>query len=71
MDIFSLYLGLALHSTNLDDPEITNFDNPLGTVEIQAKTSERTHLYLRHESSLITREEGYGYNTFGIQFKVK
>ena len=71
MDVFSLYLGLALHSVSLDDPEITNFDNPLGTVEIQAKTSQRTHIYIRHESSLIGREDGYGYNTIGLQLKVR
>lgn len=71
MDIFSLYLGLALHAARLDDPEIQDFDNPLGTVEIQARTSNRTHLYIRHESSLINREDGYGYNTIGIQLKVR
>ncbi len=71
MDIFSLYLGLALHTTNLDDPEIKNFDNPLGTVEIQARTSNRTHLYIRHESSIVNNEDGYGYNTIGIQLRIK
>lgn len=68
--LFSIYLGLATHAVPLDDPEITNFDNPLGTVEIRARVTNRIDAYVRHESSLIRWEEGYGYNTVGVQLRI-
>lgn len=66
--LFSIYLGLAAHSTNLDDQAFQDFSNPVGTVEVQAQFTPRIHGYVRHESSIPRRDRGY--NTVGIQLRI-
>jgi hypothetical protein len=70
MDLFSLWLGTALHTTRLNDPEITNFDNPVGIIQVDLNFTDKTKAFCKHESSIVNREEGYGFNECGLMLKV-
>lgn len=71
MDIFSFWLGIALHTTRLDDPEISDLDNPIGIAQIDLNFSERAKAFCKHETSIRNNEVGFGLNECGLMYRIK
>ena len=67
----SLWAGIAAHSVGMDEPEINNFDNPVGIVQLDLNFNERTKAFCKHESSILREEEGYGFNECGLMLRIK
>lgn len=55
-------IGLAMHAEALDAPEISGLDNPLLDVELGYRARDGYRVALRHNSSLVRTEAGYGFN---------
>lgn len=67
----SLWIGMAIHTTKLDEPEIDRLDNPMGIVQLDMHLNQRTKLFCKHESSIPTSEDGYGFNECGAMLRLK
>lgn len=68
---FSLWAGLAGHWADVDKPEISEFDNPIGIVQLDAHFNDRFKAFCKHESSITRDEEGYGFNECGLMLRIK
>lgn len=68
-----LDLSIGVHPTTLDDPEITDFDNPIGQVDVSYTFTETSPISIgiQHTSSIIREEDGYGFNYFYAKWRVK
>ena len=67
---FSLWAGMAIHATKLDNPEINRLDNPIGIVQIDMNFNQRAKLFCKHESSIPASEDGYGFNECGALLRL-
>lgn len=67
---FGVWVGLALHATQIDKPEI-QLNNPVGIVEMTYQHTERLQSFCKHESGLLTEERGYGFNECGLKLRLK
>lgn len=65
-----LNIGLAIHPSHYDDPEIHGLKSPLGVVELTLDVTDRVSLFATHVSSTLVDEYGFGLNMVGIKLKV-
>lgn len=66
----SLWLGISVHPVKIDEPEISGFDNPIGTVRAEISTDDKYKFYVQHKSSIKASESGYGFNEIGIEYRL-
>lgn len=64
-------LGIALHNTRLDCPEVCGLGEPLGKAEVgyRYRVSETVEMaaFFEHVSGLSVFERGYGLNMVGAE----
>jgi len=65
-----LNVGIAIHPSYYDDPEIHGLKSPLGVVELTLDVTDRISLFATHVSSTLVDEYGFGLNMVGIKLKV-
>ena len=70
-----LYLdvGLSVHLRDIDKPEFDSV-NPLGNIgggySFEWEENKYIEVYVRHTSSLLDVEKGYGLNQMGVQIRI-
>ena len=60
-------VGLGVHSSGMDEPEI-NLDIPLGIVEAGYQFDSGFNVKYTHISGLTTKELGFGLNMLSINY---
>lgn len=61
--------GLGVHTRGLDAPEYDS-KNPLGFVRGETPFNPYFSGFFEHESMIFMKEEGLGYNKFGVMLDV-
>lgn len=66
-----LNIGIALHDTKMDWPEINGLPNPLGEVRLTVDTPDpRFSFFYEHVSSIPREEAGLGLNMVGMTLRI-
>lgn len=68
MGTFSFAVGMAIHNTELDQPEI-NLDPVIGIVRFEYRVNN-LQAYCEHISGIKTEEVGYGLNYCGATLTI-
>lgn len=63
-------VGLAAHPNGLDAPEYDS-KNPVGLVRGETSFNPYFSGFFEHESMIFMKEDGFGYNKFGVMFDVE
>ena len=64
------YIGIGVHSTATDRPEIY-LPNPIGITEADYHLNEKVDLVFKHESGIEYHEVGAGYNGMYLRVRIK
>jgi len=70
LSLLSIQLGLAVHTTRLDSPEV-DLGNPLIVLRAAYPVTKNSEVFYEHDSAAFITEEGYGFNKFGYMYKLK
>lgn len=65
----ALLIGIVLNANQYSDPEVVDMDNPWGSVRAECE-KHRIRGYVEHNTSILSREDGYGINKVGVELKL-
>lgn len=66
----SVEIGIGIHPTRIDSPEVS-LSNPIGIAEVSLPLNKSARIVLNHTSSISDYEDGHGFNSVQIRWKVK